>query len=57
MDVLSYADMGTIKNFPMTGSPLFTFPRKLIPLDTNDGLFLLILSQTYFPINQPTGHA
>lgn len=57
MDVLSYADMGTIKSFPMTGSPLFTFPQKLIPLDTNDGLFLLILSQNYFPINRPTGHA
>lgn len=46
-----------LKVFPRQGAQLFTFPRKLIPLDTNDGLFLLILSQNYFPITWLTGHA
>lgn len=52
-----FADMDIVKSFPMTGSSFFVFPKKLIPLDTNDGMFLLILNQNYFLKNLLTGHA
>lgn len=46
----------TTKSLPRTRNPFFTFPKKLLSLDANDGMFLLITKQNYFPINLPTAH-